>query len=78
MIFYFFKMENSAGISRFVAHMKEEAQHTAAREADLPVIFLKTWQAKNLEFPLGRTCGIRLPATVDPLLAGAHELRRSV
>ncbi len=47
MIFYFLKMESSAGISTFVAHMKEEAQHTAAREADLPVIFPKTWQAKK-------------------------------
>ncbi len=71
-------MENSAGISTFVAHMKQEAQHTAAREADLPVIFPKTWLAKTLHFPLGRTHGIRLPATVAPLLAGAHELRRSV
>ncbi len=47
MIFYFIEMENSAGISTFVAHMKEEAQHTSSREADLPVIFPKTWQAKN-------------------------------
>ncbi len=71
-------MESSAGISTFVAHMKEEAQHTAAREADLPVIFPKTWQAKKSWLPLGRTHGIHLPATVAPLLTGAHELRRSV
>jgi len=77
MIFYFLKMESSAGISTFVTHMKEEAQHTTAREADLPVIFPKTWQAKTLA--LGRTHGIRLPAaTVARLLAGAHELQRSV
>jgi hypothetical protein len=35
--------------------MKEEARQTAAREADLPAIFHKTWQAENLAFLLGRT-----------------------
>jgi hypothetical protein len=32
--------------------MKEEARQTAAREADLPVISHKTWQAENFEAPL--------------------------
>jgi hypothetical protein len=61
----------------YICHAhEEEAQHTTAREADLPVIFPTTWQAKTLA--LGRTHGIRLPATVSPLLAGAHDLQRSV
>jgi hypothetical protein len=34
---------------------KEEAQQTAAREADLPAIKHKTWQAENPDILLGRT-----------------------
>jgi hypothetical protein len=33
--------------------MKEETRLTAAREADLPAIFYKTWQAENPDFLLG-------------------------
>jgi hypothetical protein len=39
----------------WVAHMKEEALQTAAREEGLPAIFHKTWQAENPEFLLCRT-----------------------
>jgi hypothetical protein len=35
--------------------MKKEALHTAAREADLPAISHKTWQAENPNVLLGRT-----------------------
>jgi hypothetical protein len=37
--------------------MKEEVRQTASREADLPAIFHKTWQAENPDFLL---CRIRL------------------
>jgi hypothetical protein len=30
--------------------MKEEVRQTASREADLPTIFHKTWQAENPDF----------------------------
>ncbi len=40
---------------RWVAHMKKEALHTAAQEADLPAISHKTWQAENPDVLLGRT-----------------------
>jgi hypothetical protein len=40
---------------RWVAHMKKEALHTAAREADLPAISHITWQAENPDIRLGRT-----------------------
>ncbi len=40
---------------RWVPHMKKEALHTAAREADLPAISHKTWQAENPDVLLGRT-----------------------
>jgi hypothetical protein len=57
--------------------MKEEARQTAAREADLPAIFHKTWQAEYLAFLLGRVrrtsaCHWSLP------FRPAQELRRSV
>jgi hypothetical protein len=35
--------------------MKEEAQQTAAQEADLSAISHKTWQAENPDVLLGRT-----------------------
>jgi hypothetical protein len=35
--------------------MKEAAQQTAAREADLPAISHKIWQAENPDVLLGRT-----------------------
>jgi hypothetical protein len=35
--------------------MKEEALQTAVREADLPAISHKTWQAENPDVRLGRT-----------------------
>jgi hypothetical protein len=35
--------------------MKQEAQQTAAGEADLPAISHKTWQAENPDVLLGRT-----------------------
>ncbi len=37
---------------KWVAHMKEEALQF--READLPTISHKTWQAENLDVLLGR------------------------
>jgi len=39
----------------WVAHMKQEALQTAAREEVLPAIFQRTWQAENPEFLLCRT-----------------------
>jgi hypothetical protein len=39
----------------WVAHMREEARQTAAREADRPAIGHKTGQAENPDVLLGRT-----------------------
>jgi hypothetical protein len=39
----------------WVAHMREEARQTVAREADRPAIGHKTWQAENPDVLLGRT-----------------------
>jgi hypothetical protein len=49
------KRERERERERWVAHMREEARQTAAREADRPVIGHKTWQAENPDVLLGRT-----------------------
>jgi hypothetical protein len=49
--------------------MKEEVRQIAAREANLPVIFHKTWQVENPQFLLCRTqqtsaCHCSSPSTL--------------
>jgi hypothetical protein len=53
----------------WVTHIKEEVRQIAAREANLPVIFHKTWQVENPQFLLCRTqqtsaCHCSSPSTL--------------
>jgi hypothetical protein len=46
--------------------MKEEARQTAVREAGLPAISHKTWQAENPDVRLGRTRHISACHCISP------------